>query len=87
MDSRPSAAKRGYDRKWRRIRAMYLKKHRRCVVCGEQATEVDHIIPLADGGSNKWENLQAMCKSHHSKKTASADGGFGNRVIDETRLL
>ena len=78
-DSRPSASERGYDRKWRRIRAQYLRLHPRCVVCGEPATEVDHIVPLADGGTNKHGNLQALCKSHHSQKTNRFDGGFGNR--------
>ena len=78
-DDRPSAAARGYDAKWRRVRAMYLKRHPDCVVCGEHAQEVDHIVPLADGGTHKWDNLQAMCKTHHSQKTVYQDGGFGNR--------
>lgn len=77
-DTRPSASKRGYDRKWRRIRVHYLRHHPNCVVCSEPATEVDHIITLAEGGSNKWSNLQSFCKTHHSKKTVAADGGFGN---------
>jgi len=78
-DDRPSASARGYDAKWRRVRAAYLKRHSECVVCGEQATEVDHIVPLADGGTHQWTNLQAMCKTHHSQKTVYLDGGFGNR--------
>lgn len=77
-DTRPSAAARGYDQKWRRIRAAFLKKFPACVVCGEEATEVDHITPLGEGGSNEWSNLQPMCKSHHSEKTNRFDGGFGN---------
>ena len=77
-DVRPSAAARGYDRKWRRIRAQYLKSHPDCVVCGEPAEEVDHIVSLADGGTHKWENLQSLCKTHHSQKTVVFDGGFGN---------
>ena len=76
-DTRPSAAARGYDAKWRYIRAQFLKAHSQCVVCGEQATEVDHVVPLADGGTHQWSNLQAMCKTHHSQKTALVDGGFG----------
>ena len=35
------------------------------------ATEVDHVLPMADGGAMYDEaNLQALCKSHHSQKTA-----------------
>lgn len=80
-DDRPSAAARGYDRKWRRVRAQYLKRHSDCVVCGAPAEEVDHITPLSAGGTHAWENLQAMCKAHHSQKTASRDGGFGHSRV------
>ena len=35
------------------------------------ATEVDHILPIEDGGAIYEEaNLQGLCKSHHSRKTA-----------------
>lgn len=78
-DTRPSAAERGYDQKWRRTRAAFLKKHPTCVGCGGDASEVDHIVPLKDGGTNEWSNLQAMCKSCHSNKTNTFDGGFGNK--------
>lgn len=42
-----------------------------------QATDVDHIVPREQGGSDQWSNLQALCHSCHSKKTATEDGGFG----------
>ena len=76
-DDRPSAARRGYDRKWRRIRAAFIKANPYCAVCGAPTEEVDHIIPRAVGGSNDWSNLQPLCKIHHSQKTALQDGGFG----------
>ena len=38
------------------------------------ATEVDHIQPLSRGGGHEWDNLQALCKSCHSKKTARETG-------------
>lgn len=34
------------------------------------ATQVDHIIPKREGGLDEWGNLQALCDSCHSKKTA-----------------
>lgn len=76
---RPSSGERGYDSKWQAIRAKYLKEHPYCVVCGQPATEVDHIIPLRQGGTHDWDNLRAMCKPHHSQHTAKHGGGFGNR--------
>jgi len=33
------------------------------------AIEGDHITPLSAGGDNSFENLQALCKSCHSRKT------------------
>lgn len=31
--------------------------------------DVDHIIPIANGGTNRPENLQALCKECHQEKT------------------
>ena len=46
----------------------------KCQLCQNQldATyEVDHIIPLYQGGTNDYENLQALCRNCHGKKTLS----------------
>ncbi len=35
----------------------------RCVSCGSfENLTIDHIVPLAKGGSNEEENLQTMCR-------------------------
>lgn len=73
---RPCAAKRGYGRNWRLHREMFLHRHPLCEWpegCREFATEVDHKVSLAKGGTHEDDNLQALCKSHHSMKTARED--------------
>lgn len=81
---RKSSAARGYDASWQRLRKMILSRHPLCAdPFGEHegrpvpAQEVDHIVPLRKGGGNRSENLQALCKSCHSKKTAREDGRWG----------
>lgn len=75
-DDRPSASARGYNRPWRRLRRAKLARDPLCVQCERDgittpAVEVDHIRPLNDGGDHSWGNLQSLCKTHHSRKTAS----------------
>jgi 5-methylcytosine-specific restriction endonuclease McrA len=78
-DNRPSAAVRGYGRRWQRLRLMYLRAHPLCAdpfgvheAAGETvaATDVDHVTARRFGGEDEWENLQALCHQCHSKKTA-----------------
>lgn len=79
MDAaRPSAAQRGYDAGWQKIRDAYLRDHPFCVVCGHKATDVDHIKPRRAGGTDDDDNLRSLCHSHHSRHTATHGGGFGN---------
>jgi 5-methylcytosine-specific restriction endonuclease McrA len=43
-----------------------------CKYCGStESLEVDHIIPLARGGSNELDNLQILCKKCNRKKWAN----------------
>lgn len=74
---RASAWRRGYDARWKRVRVMWLRRHPLCVdlfgLHGNSpvaATDVDHVVPLADGGSDDTTNLQSLCHSCHSRKTA-----------------
>lgn len=91
MDSlRPSAARRGYDAAWRRIRLAHLKRHPLCADCERAgiavpATDVDHILPLRRGGTHAPSNLQSLCHFHHSSKTAREDGRFGARATGSVR--
>jgi 5-methylcytosine-specific restriction protein A len=70
-----------YGHRWRKLRAAYLATHPVCECgCGYAATVVDHRTPHnGDPGLIfSWDNLQAMTKPCHDRKTAARDGGFGN---------
>lgn len=45
----------------------------------EAATQVDHIVPIAEGGTNGFENTQSLCASCHSKKTRKETGDGARR--------
>lgn len=77
VDRRPGARARGYDAEWERVRAAHLRDHPDCRRCGQPGQHVDHIIPLARGGTHDPANLQTLCHSCHSMKTVALDGGFG----------
>jgi 5-methylcytosine-specific restriction protein A len=78
--SRGNFRQRGYSTSWDRLRAEYLRHHPTCVACGERAIAVDHVLPKVRGGSDDSSNLQALCRSCHSRKTVKQDCGFGNPV-------
>ncbi|MCA9312292.1 MAG: HNH endonuclease [Phycisphaerales bacterium] len=83
---RTSPARRGYDRGWQHLRRWFLMRHPLCQHCQRDgrttpATEVDHVVPIRAGGARLDQaNLQALCKSCHSRKTvrdqrARGEGG------------
>jgi 5-methylcytosine-specific restriction protein A len=62
-------------RRWARLRAAVLKRDQytcrlRYPGCRIRATEVDHIVPAALGGSDDLSNLAAVCTPCHRHKTA-----------------
>lgn len=67
--------------------------HPLCVHCLKQgrteaATVVDHIIPHCGDMVLFWDsanNWQSLCKTHHDVKTASEDGGFGNKFKSKSK--
>lgn len=82
-ERRPSAALRGYDRKWQALRLAHLLANPLCVACARAgrtaaAEEVDHVRPF-DGPADPLRlepgNLQSLCKRCHSQKTNREDGG------------
>ena len=80
---RPSVKSRGYDSKWRKIRAVVVAEEplcRHCLLIGRtKATqEVDHIIPHKGDHELfvRRDNLQGLCKQCNSRKTATEDSAF-----------
>jgi 5-methylcytosine-specific restriction protein A len=66
---------RGYGTQWDKLRPYILARDDYlCQVCSKQdrttpASEVDHIIPKADGGTDDEDNLQSICIDCHKAKT------------------
>ena len=61
----------GTTTQWRNLRAACFRVWgRSCLMCGDRATDVDHIIELAAGGTNTIDNVQPLCKDCHKAKTA-----------------
>lgn len=75
--SRESRHKRGYGTKWDKLRKAILKRDNHLCQCQDckqrnlltRATEVDHIIPKSRGGTDHPDNLQAINKDCHKRKT------------------
>ena len=57
--------------RWSKVRLRVLDRDNwQCVRCGKQAREVDHILPLEQGGPiYDMLNCQALCKKCHIEKT------------------
>jgi len=73
-----------YNYRWKQVREDWLRANPLCVICMENgiitpAKEVDHIVAHKGNYAMFWDNgnLQSLCKSCHSTKTAKEDGGFG----------
>lgn len=66
---RPPARERGYDSKWDRERAAFLKVQGKCLRCGAQATVVDHKVPHRGDMKLFWNrgNWQPLCKPCHDR--------------------
>lgn len=75
VDTRPTAAQRGYGWDWKtKVRDPYLVAHPWCVDPYKQhgtqvpAVVVDHILPRTQGGTDEWSNLEGLCRRCDNKK-------------------
>lgn len=72
------------DPRWQKERVQFLSAFPQCceLDCTASSAVVDHHIPHRGDPTLFWNrtNWRPMCKSHHDRKTATEDGGFGNRA-------
>lgn len=77
---RGSNVDRGYGYAWQKLRKAVLHRDRTlCQACLSQmiftrATDVDHIIPKHQGGTDSLDNLQSLCYPCHQAKTIKERG-------------
>lgn len=77
--TQPGATPRTRGRKWMAMREAWLRKHPMCEDCQAeglvvQGQEVDHVIPLWQGGADHESNFATRCIPHHKAKTAREAG-------------
>jgi len=79
VKSRPKKTNPLYlTKEWRKYRKYFIAMNPVCVVCGKEATHVDHIQSINMGGSFWNEsNHQALCGSCHGKKSNSDKDYYG----------
>jgi 5-methylcytosine-specific restriction endonuclease McrA len=52
--------------------AILVRQERQCAICGDELKkrfDVDHIVPLCQGGTNDASNLRALCQPCHAEET------------------
>ena len=60
--------RRHYDTtEWRKAKKRLKGQPCQYPGCGVPSDTVDHIISIADGGTNDPDNLRPMCRHHNSK--------------------
>ncbi len=75
-----TTTERGYGWRWQKRRESILNREPLCRPCKQagriaSATEIDHIIPLAQGGTDQADNLQPICHACHEAKTRTERRG------------
>ena len=88
VDRTGSTTERGYGHAWRKLREFILKRDNYlCLVCAEQgrlteATEVDHKLNKAKGGTDDHDNLQSICSACHKEKTAKEHLSNSDKILN-----
>lgn len=90
---RQNAHDRGYDRRWKKTRAQFLRHHLWCWGClaigiRKRAEVVDHIIPHHGDMRLFWaqHNWQPVCQWHHNSIKPELERRFNARKITAADL-
>lgn len=84
----------GSTRRWRKLRTQALRRdnyqctisdahgHRCTTDAGDASKlEVDHIVPLAHGGSDTLANVRVLCRDHHTARHRDGGGGHPQATV------
>jgi 5-methylcytosine-specific restriction protein A len=80
-------------RAWQRVRAERLRVEPSCRPCRAEgkttpASEVDHIVSIADGGALlDINNTQSLCHDHHADKSAADRARRTGRPVRRRRRI
>lgn len=83
-------ARNGSSRQWRKIRTLILQRDGyQCYYCGtDELLEVDHIQPIAKGGTDSLDNLITVCRYHNrSKGKQSVPKDYRGGLFESNRTL
>jgi 5-methylcytosine-specific restriction endonuclease McrA len=71
------------SRDYKRVRLQVLARDGHvCHYCGQDATTVDHVIPIVKGGDPiSMDNMVAACRRCNSSKGSRSEGLFLQRQI------
>ena len=59
---------------------IFGRSNGKCVYCGAKATEIDHVVPKANGGTDSTYNLVASCRTCNQKKSNLSLKEFGKKM-------
>jgi 5-methylcytosine-specific restriction protein A len=68
-DGRGSTTARGYGWAWQQQRKAALERDGYTCACGAPATQVDHVRPKVNGGTDDLDNLASRCDACANTKT------------------
>lgn len=64
-----------------KLRRVLIRKQSSCCICSSTIElELDHIKPIAEGGTNGLANLQVLCRTCHRRKTNTSKRMTGSWI-------